>query len=290
MARTDTLGHFLTDVADAIREKTGSSEAITASNFDTIIENIPSGGGADLSDYFDDISISNTETQCGTWIYSVKKLGNISYSNSLTDIKNIFKGYLGTGIEFASTNNTSNVTNFNYTFSGCTEVTSLDLSTFNTSNGTNMSYMFSGCRALTSLNLNMFNTSNVNTMANMFNNCRVLVSLDVSSFDTKNVTTMYQMFSNCWALSSLDLSNFETNALTNTTSMFNTCKALTHIDMRKFDFTGLTNYTSMFGATSSAGVPDYCEIIVADATQKAWINTNFSRLTNVKTVAEYEAE
>lgn len=45
MARTDTLGHFLTDVADAIRTKTRSSETITASDFDTEIENIPSGGG-----------------------------------------------------------------------------------------------------------------------------------------------------------------------------------------------------------------------------------------------------
>lgn len=45
MARIDTLGHFLTDVADAIREKTGSSDAIAAEDFDTEIENIPSGGG-----------------------------------------------------------------------------------------------------------------------------------------------------------------------------------------------------------------------------------------------------
>lgn len=43
MARTDTLPNFLTDVADAIRTKTGSSELITASDFDTIIENLPSG-------------------------------------------------------------------------------------------------------------------------------------------------------------------------------------------------------------------------------------------------------
>lgn len=43
MARIDTLPHFLTDVADAIREKTGSSETIQASDFDTEIANIPSG-------------------------------------------------------------------------------------------------------------------------------------------------------------------------------------------------------------------------------------------------------
>lgn len=45
MARTDTLGNFLTDVADAIREKKGTSEAIIASDFDTEIASIPSGGG-----------------------------------------------------------------------------------------------------------------------------------------------------------------------------------------------------------------------------------------------------
>jgi len=44
MARVDNLDHFLTDVADAIRTKTGSQETIQASDFDTEIENIPSGG------------------------------------------------------------------------------------------------------------------------------------------------------------------------------------------------------------------------------------------------------
>ncbi len=45
MARTNTLGNFLTDVADAIRTKKGSSDTILASDFDTEIENLPSGGG-----------------------------------------------------------------------------------------------------------------------------------------------------------------------------------------------------------------------------------------------------
>lgn len=45
MARTDTLPNFLTDVANAIREKKGTEETIQASNFDTEIANLPSGGG-----------------------------------------------------------------------------------------------------------------------------------------------------------------------------------------------------------------------------------------------------
>lgn len=43
MARTDTLGHFLTDVADAIREKKGSSSSILASQFDAEISNLSGG-------------------------------------------------------------------------------------------------------------------------------------------------------------------------------------------------------------------------------------------------------
>ena len=44
MARVDSLGHFLTDVADAIRAKAGTSGTIQASTFDTAIANIPTGG------------------------------------------------------------------------------------------------------------------------------------------------------------------------------------------------------------------------------------------------------
>ena len=45
MARTDTLWKFLTDVAIAIRNKKGTTDTIVASNFDTEIESIETGGG-----------------------------------------------------------------------------------------------------------------------------------------------------------------------------------------------------------------------------------------------------
>ena len=45
MARIDTFGHFLTDVATAIRNKTGKSETIACEDFDTEIESISGGGG-----------------------------------------------------------------------------------------------------------------------------------------------------------------------------------------------------------------------------------------------------
>ena len=44
MARTDNLTNFLTDVATAIKNKKGDTTAIKASEFDTEITNLPSGG------------------------------------------------------------------------------------------------------------------------------------------------------------------------------------------------------------------------------------------------------
>ena len=44
MARTDSLSNYLTDVATAIKEKKGDNTPILASDFDTEITNLPSGG------------------------------------------------------------------------------------------------------------------------------------------------------------------------------------------------------------------------------------------------------
>jgi hypothetical protein len=45
MARTNNLTNFLTDVADAIRSKKGTTGVIPASSFDTEIASITTGGG-----------------------------------------------------------------------------------------------------------------------------------------------------------------------------------------------------------------------------------------------------
>ena len=71
MARTDNLSNFLTDVADAIRTKTGGTEKIQASQFDKEIENISSGDEL-IAEYeitnstttnvvFDNLNVANDE-------------------------------------------------------------------------------------------------------------------------------------------------------------------------------------------------------------------------------------
>ena len=49
MARIDTLGNFLTDVATAIRNKKGTTDTIPASDFDTEIDSIETGGGSTVT-------------------------------------------------------------------------------------------------------------------------------------------------------------------------------------------------------------------------------------------------
>jgi surface protein len=121
-------------------------------------------------------------------------------------------------------------------------------------------------------------------MKDLFNGCSSLLSLDLSNFNTEKITNMGHMFSGCKSLKGLDLSNFITNNVTNMSRMFYGCKKLTTLDIRNFTFDKVTSYSNMF-----SNVPANCLIIVKGETEKEWVLARRSDLTNVKTVAEYEA-
>ena len=147
--------------------------------------------------------------------------------------------------------NTSEVTNMEGMFAGCTSLTSLDLSGFNTANVTSMDGMFAFCGSLTSLDLSGFTTTNVTDMTNMFVSCSSLTSLDVSGFNTANVTSMYQMFASCSKLTSLHLSGFNTANVTNMEWMFADCYTLTSLDVSGFNTANVTSMYRMFAGCSS---------------------------------------
>ena len=94
----------------------------------------------------------------------------------------------------------------------------------NTSEVTNMDHMFNGCSSVTSLDVSHFNTSKVTVMRNMFSDCSSLTSLDLSSFNTSNVTSMYALFENCGNLRTVYVGNdWNTAAVTNSNYMFDGC-------------------------------------------------------------------
>ena len=167
-------------------------------------------------------------------------------TSNVTDMNCMFWGCSSLTSLDVSNFNTSNVTNMSYMFDYCSSLTSLDLSNFDTSNVTNMNYMFMGCSSLTSLDLSNFDTSKVTDMGEMFAGCSSLTSLDLSSFDTSNVTNMDSMFTECSSLTSLDLSNFDTSKVTNMAYMFEQCSSLTSLDLSNFDTSKVTKMISMF--------------------------------------------
>ena len=135
--------------------------------------------------------------------------------------------------------------------------------------------MFQNCKSLTTINLLNFDTSNVTNMWRMFLNCSSLKELDLSNFTTSKVTNMESMFHACVSMTELDLSNF-TTAESNLKGMFMYCEKIEILNIRNFDFQNVNNYENIFKQIKSN-----VKIIVKDNTQKNWLNTNFSNLTNI---------
>ena len=80
-----------------------------------------------------------------------------------------------------------------YAFSGCEQLTKIDLSSWNTASCTNMSYMFSSCKQLMQVNVSSFRTSSVIDFSDMFYQCSNITDLDISNFDTRNAKSISLM-------------------------------------------------------------------------------------------------
>ena len=102
---------------------------------------------------------------------------SLSTLNTITGIKNL---------------KTDNVTDMTEMFSGCTNLTSLDLSRFNTSLVTDMMYMFAGCENLTTIYVgNGWNISNLKNGEGMFNGCFNLKGGAGTTFNQGNINETY---------------------------------------------------------------------------------------------------
>ena len=124
------------------------------------------------------------------------------------------------------------------------------LSYLNTSEVTDMEAMFSGCSQLTSLDLTHFDTGNVVYMASMFGSCSELTTLDISSFCMGKVTETDYMFKNCSKLTGI---NIPTSLKFIGASAFENCAAFTSITIPASvtrigpsTFTGCTHLTDIY--------------------------------------------
>ena len=187
--RHTTLTSLFTDIAGAIRSKTGDTASIKADDFDTAIEAIPTGGG------------ENT----------LKKLLDATKS-----CKYLFSNYKGTSIgDLILYSDTSNVTTMSNMFERCSNLATIPQ--LNTSNVTSMYSMFISCSNLATIPL--LNTSKVNNMNSMFEQCSKLDT--IPKLDTSNVTSMYRMFGNCRLLTTIPQLN--TSNVNDMSYMFSGC-------------------------------------------------------------------
>jgi surface protein len=142
--------------------------------------------------------------------------------------------------------NTSMAWNMRYMFSGCSNLTNLDLSNFKTDKVREMTGMFIHCSSLTSLDVSKFQTDDVRLVEYMFYGCSGLTSLDLSNFKTDKVENMFGMFGECSNLTNLNLSNFRTSKVTNMGAMFGWNSRLINLDLSEFKTDNVTDMSRMF--------------------------------------------
>ena len=163
-----------------------------------------------------------------------------------------------TSINFASSFDTSKVTNMSNMFAGTKEnplsmLSSISgLEGFDTSNVTDMSNMFAYTTNIPALTLNNFDTSTVKNFSGMFEGCGSMQRVDVSSFDTSNATNIDKMFKNTSNIQNISgLEKFDTTNVKSMNSLFSGCTNLKTLNLCNFNTNKVTSNTSIFKDTSS---------------------------------------
>lgn len=278
MAKNNNLHDFLTDIANIIREKTGTTEPINPQDFGAKIAGI--GGGdnfrklvsgtltelkaSDLQGihlikpyafYYDDsiksVSIPNSVTSIGMYAFEgCSKLTSVTIGSGVTRIRND-------------------------AFSSCTNLTSVTLG----NSVTNIeNYAFYRCRGLTSVTI----PNSVTSIGRQtFYSCSGLTSVTIPY----SVTSVDEgAFVGCTGLTCVKFMGQPPAIKSNT---FNSCN-----NVAKYDFRGATSVPTL-SSTTSLGHAIRCQIVVPDSLYDSWQQaTNWAALTDVVWVkaSEYAEE
>ena len=244
MARTNTLGNFLTDVASAIREKKGTTDTIPASNFDTEIASIESG--VDINEYLSD-TITKGTSSSGGWLKTIIKL------RSPLTVEGTSAEYMfyGCPLNELPQLDTSNVTDTTSMFDACKNITTIPQ--IDTSNVTRMNQMFYQCSNLTTIP--QIDTSKVTTMTYMFGYCSNLTT--IPQIDTSKLENMAYMFYSCTNLTTIPQLNG--GKISILSQAFGNCKLLEN-------FNGIINLGQGYQTIQSANY-DYYKLVLTSSTK-----------------------
>ena len=244
----ENIVELLTDVADAIREKKGSTEPINAQNFADEIKNLPSGsaprytGHADVEGLkaigWDDDDIAYYQQYGVNWNEEDDEFHKVSEDNKalygVLTADNI-KNYRNR-IVYLPKINLDNVSYFVQMFYNC--VAMVGMPRLNFSNATNLANLFYNCFSLVSIP--PMDTSKVTNMNGMCQGCRALKH--IAPIDTSKVTNMGIMFYNCYSLVSIP--PMDTSKVTSMSAMFNGCNSL--VALPNYDTSAVTDFSNFF--------------------------------------------
>lgn len=197
------LDSTLTNIADAIRGKNGSSDTYKPSEMPAAITAIPSGGGEGIPREVDANGVYGAPSESFSFIMPSEAKSIAPYA-------------------------------LRYAFYGATGLTSVDMSSLTSIIGNgSLTATFQGCSSLQSVDLKSLKTiSGDYTLSNTFNGCTSLSNVDFTSLEKlSGGEPLSSAFKGCTALSSLSfpsLSNL-TNANNVFRNVFSGCTSLKNI-------------------------------------------------------------
>ena len=261
MAKNNNLKDYLVDLYQGIASRKPNASK-NPQDFRSEIENLvfTSDANAAASDiragktaYVNDVKITGTiEDYNGTYeegglapdMLQIK----IDNNNSCEYLFYKYNGTTDDWINNFSRLDTSKVTNMEYMFDRCENLTTIPQ--LNTSNVTDMRCMFDGCKNLTTIS--QLDTSKATDMNYMFRDCHSLEKIDITKLaDTPyafNKREDYCIFNNCHSLKTIIIRTMHKVPIINDV-LFNGCY--------HFKGTQNTNYNPSGLKDGKIYVPDY---------------------------------
>lgn len=256
MATNNNLQDFLTDIANAIRTKTGTTQPINAQNFSTEILNIQTGGGGNTLKNLLDATKSASRLFSNYQGTSVDNLIQYGDTENVNNMSSMFAECIN--LASIPQLNTANVTTMFAAFQNCKTITTIPV--LDTGKVNKMTSMFEYCNNITTIPL--LNTSNVINMNYMFSGCNQLIS--VPALDVSKVTSFYQCFAACINLKSILMTNIGDNLDISASIKFEREDLLTILNNLK---TVTETKTLTMGSRNLAKLTDEDKAI---ATNKGW--------------------
>ncbi len=178
----------------------------------------------------------------------------------------------------------SQATSTAWMFSGCHNLTKLDVADWDVSNVTNMFNMFGGCEKLKELDVSRWNTSKVTVMVSVFDHCKRLSVIDVEDWDVSKVTMMSSMFYFCEKLDTLDLHKWDTSQVTQMWEMFGRCYSLRSLNVKGWDTDNVTTMAGMFCCNYNLEAIDLSSFDMTKVIFKQYDDQMFLRCASLKKI------